>query len=79
MPRWQRVYLCATCAVIVFALAYTLCDWGQWTRLWYLPYENEWTVAPIVVGLWIVAFSRVILALNPSTLSVSDRTPVPAH
>lgn len=49
MPRWQRVYLCATCAVIGFALAYTLCDFGQWPRLHYLPYERRWVIAPLVV------------------------------
>ena len=50
MPRWQRAYLCATCAIIGFALAYTLSDYGGWARLHYLPYEDGWQLTPIVVG-----------------------------
>jgi hypothetical protein len=50
VPRWQRGYLCATCAAIGFAMAYTLCDFGQWTRLWYLPYDDSWVFAPMIVG-----------------------------
>jgi hypothetical protein len=45
MPRWQRAYVCGTCAVIGFALAYTLCDFGGWPKLHYLPYERAWTFA----------------------------------
>ena len=32
--------------MIGFALAYTLCDFGGWTRLHYLPYQGEWVLAP---------------------------------
>ena len=46
MPRWQRAYVCGTCAVIGFALAYALCDFGGWPRLSYLPYEGAWTFSP---------------------------------
>ncbi len=42
MPRWQRVYLVVCCAIIGFVLAYVLCDYGQWPRLTYFPYEREW-------------------------------------
>jgi len=41
MPRWQRAYVIATCAVIGGALAYTLCDWGSWPKLTYLPITGE--------------------------------------
>lgn len=37
MPRWQRAYAIATCALIGAALAYALCDWARWPRLTYLP------------------------------------------
>jgi hypothetical protein len=45
MPRWQRAYVVGTCAVIGFALAYTLSDFGGWPKLFYLPYDGEWVVA----------------------------------
>jgi hypothetical protein len=35
--------------MIGFALAYTLCDFGGWPRLNYLPYEGKWTLATVVV------------------------------
>lgn len=41
MPRWQRVYLAATCAVIGFAVAYALCEYAQWPRLVYSPLDGE--------------------------------------
>ena len=41
--------MCATCAVIGFALAYSLCDFGGWSRWHYLPYHGEWTLAPAVM------------------------------
>src|SRR5258705_11084490 len=37
MPRWQRAYIIATCAIIGAAFAYAACDWGQWPRLTYQP------------------------------------------
>lgn len=46
MPRWQRAYILATCAVIGGAFAYAACDWGQWPRLSYLPIVGQWTLRP---------------------------------
>jgi hypothetical protein len=41
MPRWQRAYAIATCALIGGALAFALCDWARWPRLVYLPLRGE--------------------------------------
>jgi hypothetical protein len=44
MPRWQRAYVCATFAVIGFALAYVLADYGAWPKLLYFPYEHRFAM-----------------------------------
>lgn len=41
MPRWQRTYLVACCAVIGFAIAYSLCEYAQWPRLVLAPVTGE--------------------------------------
>ena len=41
MPRWQRAYVIATCALIGGAFAYAACDWGQWPRLTYRPLTGD--------------------------------------
>ncbi|MDB4958039.1 MAG: hypothetical protein JWO36_5608 [Myxococcales bacterium] len=41
MPRWQRAYVIAMCALIAGAFAYAACDWGLWPRLTYLPLSEE--------------------------------------
>jgi hypothetical protein len=46
MPRWQRAYVVAACALIGAAFAYALCDWAQWPRLAYLPVVEELTMHP---------------------------------
>jgi hypothetical protein len=46
MPRWQRAYVVATCALIGAAFAYAACDWGHWPTLIYLPLRGELTLAP---------------------------------
>ena len=46
IPRWQRAYVIATCALIGAAFAYAACDWGRWPRLSYLPLQGTWTLAP---------------------------------
>jgi hypothetical protein len=46
MPRWQRVYVLATCAIIAGAFAYVACDWGQWPRITYLPLSETITLHP---------------------------------
>jgi len=42
VPRWQRIFVISCVAVIGYALAYTLADFGQWPRLMYFPFEREW-------------------------------------
>lgn len=37
MPRVQRAYVIAMCAIIGGAFAYAACEWGQWPRLIYKP------------------------------------------
>ncbi len=44
MPRWQRAFVIAACAVIGGAFAYAACDWGQWPRLTYLPLSGALTM-----------------------------------
>lgn len=41
MPRPQRAYVIAMCAVIGAAFAYAACVWGVWPRLTYLPLTGE--------------------------------------
>ena len=43
MPREQRAYVIAMCAIIGAAFAYAACEWGQWPRLLYLPLHGEVT------------------------------------
>lgn len=56
MPRWQRGYIIAACAIIGFAFAYAACDWGQWPKLVYLPITGELTMSPpsgaITIAYW---------------------------
>ena len=46
MPRSQRAYVMAMCAIIGAAFAYAICEWGQWPKLHYLPLREEMTFAP---------------------------------
>ena len=46
MPRWQRAFVIAACAVIGGAFAYAACDWGQWPKLAILPATGELTMHP---------------------------------
>jgi len=41
MPRAQRAFVIAACALIGAGFAYAACDWGQWPRLTYLPISGE--------------------------------------
>jgi hypothetical protein len=59
MPRWQRAYAIATCALIGAALAYALCDWAQWPRLSYLPVRGTWTMHPPGGAIAITYFGNV--------------------
>ena len=61
MPRWQRAYIVAMCALIGGAFAYTACDWGHWPRLFYHPLSGAVAMTPkagaITIGyLGIVAW-----------------------
>jgi hypothetical protein len=60
MPRWQRAYVIATCAIIGGAFAYAACDWGQWPRLTYLPVTGELTMSP-PAGAVAIPFWGVVL------------------
>jgi hypothetical protein len=44
MPRWQRAFVIAACALIGGAFAYAACDWGRWPKLAYLPVTGEITM-----------------------------------
>jgi hypothetical protein len=47
MPRWQRAYVIAMCALIGAPFAYAIHDWALWPSLIYLPVRGELvTVAP---------------------------------
>ncbi|HVK84554.1 MAG TPA: hypothetical protein VM513_10635 [Kofleriaceae bacterium] len=43
MPRAQRAYVIAMCALIGGAFAYAACEWGRWPRLTYIPLSGELT------------------------------------
>jgi hypothetical protein len=44
MPRDQRAYVIAMCAIIGAAFAYAACEWGNWPRIRYLPLRGEVTL-----------------------------------
>jgi hypothetical protein len=46
MPRGQRAYVIAMCAIIGGAFAYAACEWGRWPRLTYVPLANDVTFEP---------------------------------
>ena len=64
MPRWQRAYVLATCALIAGAFAYAACDWGQWPRLCYLPLQGVLTLHPPPGALAITYIGSVAWALG---------------
>lgn len=41
MPRSQRAYLIAMCAIIGGAFAYAACEWGRWPKLTIFPLQGE--------------------------------------
>src|SRR5438270_12195701 len=45
MPRWQRAYTIAMCALIGAAFAYAACEWARWPRLTYFPVTGSWAIA----------------------------------
>ena len=59
MPRWQRAYVLATCALIAGAFAYAACDWGHWPRITYLPLYGRVTLhAP--PGAMTITLPRIV-------------------
>src|SRR3954468_17516476 len=64
MPRWQRGYIIATCAIIGFAFAYAACDWGQWPKLVYLPITGELTMSPPTGAISIVYWGSLLWGLG---------------
>lgn len=46
MPRWQRAYIVAMCAIIGGAFAYTACDWAKWPRVTYHPLTGSIAMRP---------------------------------
>ena len=44
MPRDQRAYVIAMCAIIGGAFAYAACEWGQWPRITYAPLAGRVTL-----------------------------------
>jgi hypothetical protein len=64
MPRWQRAYAIATCALIGAAFAYAACDWAQWPRLTYLPVQGAWTISAHPTGIAITYIGVVAWGLG---------------
>jgi hypothetical protein len=64
MPRWQRAYVIATCALIGGAFAYAACDWGQWPRIIYVPLSGELTMHPPPAAITIVYWGFVAWAIG---------------
>lgn len=85
MPRWQRAYIIATCAIIAGAFAYTACDWGHWPKLVFHPMTGEimMTARPsaIAIGyLGMVAWGlggAAVGAIIGATLCALVRKPWP--
>jgi len=50
MPRWQRIYVAACCAVIGFAFAYSLAEYSGWPRAVYDPIARTIYLARPPVG-----------------------------
>ena len=46
MPRAERAYVIAMCAIIGGAFAYAACEWGLWPRLIYYPLAGDFTFTP---------------------------------
>jgi hypothetical protein len=64
MPRWQRAWLVATCAIIGAAFAYAASDWARWPHLTYLPVSGEWTLHPPASAIAITYLGSVAWGLG---------------
>ncbi|MBS1119830.1 MAG: hypothetical protein H6Q90_2058 [Deltaproteobacteria bacterium] len=59
MPRSQRAYVIAMCAIIGGAFAYAACDWGRWPRLLYLPLTQRVTFEAGSTSLSVIYYGTV--------------------
>ena len=64
MPRWQRAYSIAVCAIIGAAFAYTACDWGHWPRLIYYPLTGTIAMQPTAGSITINYFGTFAWGLG---------------
>ncbi|HTR54106.1 MAG TPA: hypothetical protein VMJ10_25610 [Kofleriaceae bacterium] len=68
MPRWQRAYAIATCALIAGALAYAVSDWAGWPRLTYKPLTGEVVVRSHVSGVAMTYFGVIAWGLGGAAI-----------
>ena len=68
MPRWQRAYVIAMCAIIGAAFAYAACDWGQWPKLVYAPLSGELMTKPPANAITIVYLGVVAWGLGGAAI-----------
>jgi hypothetical protein len=61
MPRWQRAYTIAMCALIGAAFAYSACEWARWPRLTYFPVTGDWAVVPPTATSITITYLGVVL------------------
>lgn len=64
MPRAQRAYVIAACAIIGGAFAYAAAEWGQWPRLRYLPLTGDWGWSSSSASLAVVYPGLVLWGLG---------------
>jgi len=70
MPRWQRAYVVAMCAIIAAAFAYTACDWGRWPRIVYQPLTSEVTMSAKPGAIAIGYFGAVAWGLGGAAVGM---------
>ncbi len=70
MPRWQRVYVLATCAVIAAALSFAASDWGQWPHLTYLPLSGSFVMHAPPGALAITYLGSIAWAVGGAAVGV---------
>ena len=64
MPRWQRAFIIATCALIGGAFAYATCDWGRWPLVTYLPLTGGFAMHPPAAAISITYIGVVLWGLG---------------
>jgi len=63
MPRAERAFVIATCAIIGGAFAYAAAEWGQWPVLRYVPLTGELTWSK-VTGVTMVYWGLLLWGLG---------------